>query len=290
MRKLKGKSPKLAKPSRPKILVFGPAGVGKTWSSLDWPSCYYIDCEDGASLPHYTQKLDDVGASYFGQEDGANDFESVINEVMTLATVKHDRKTLIIDSLTKLFNTAIQTEHDRMIAAGEKPAFGSEKKPAISCLRRLVHWIDKLDMNVILICHEKAKWHQGEQIGLEADCDAKLPYELNLVVQIFRTGKSRRARVIKSRFEQFAEAESMDWTFAEFGKRFGETTNADATFVELASEEQVNEARKLVDQLGVTREEVSKVFSKENVSAWDELSSERIAKAITGLQKRKVAV
>ncbi len=37
-RTLKGTDPKSAKPSKPKILIYGKPGVGKTWAALDFPS------------------------------------------------------------------------------------------------------------------------------------------------------------------------------------------------------------------------------------------------------------
>jgi AAA domain len=42
--------PESVQPKKPKVLVFGPPGVGKTWASLDFPRVYYIDTEPG-SLP-----------------------------------------------------------------------------------------------------------------------------------------------------------------------------------------------------------------------------------------------
>ena len=48
MSKLKAKDPVNAEPSKPKMLIFGKPGVGKTWGALDFPSCYYIDTEGGA--------------------------------------------------------------------------------------------------------------------------------------------------------------------------------------------------------------------------------------------------
>ena len=52
MSKLKAKDPVLAEPSRLKLQIFGPPGVGKTWGVLEWPACYYIDTEGGANLAH----------------------------------------------------------------------------------------------------------------------------------------------------------------------------------------------------------------------------------------------
>src|SRR5664280_1663930 len=74
MTKLKAKDPKTTEPSKPKILIFGKPGVGKTWFSLDFPSVYYIDTEGGADLAHYTAKLIKSGGVYMGPEDGSLDF------------------------------------------------------------------------------------------------------------------------------------------------------------------------------------------------------------------------
>ena len=45
--RLKAVAPKAAEPSKPKMLLFGKPGIGKTWFSLDFPACYYIDTEVG---------------------------------------------------------------------------------------------------------------------------------------------------------------------------------------------------------------------------------------------------
>ena len=66
--KLRAVDPKAASPSKPKILIFGKPGVGKTWTSLDFPSVYYIDTEGGADLNHYTDKLKKAGGVYFGPD------------------------------------------------------------------------------------------------------------------------------------------------------------------------------------------------------------------------------
>lgn len=283
-KRLRGKSPKLAKPSRPQVVIFGPPGVGKTWQALDFPACYYIDCEGGANLPHYTTKLESVGASYLGPEDGANDFQVVIEEVMTLATTHHDRRTLILDSFSKLFQTCVQVEYDRLLAQGKKAEFGIERKPAISQTRRLVRWLDQLDMNVILICHEKAEWAQGEQVGVTFDGYEKLAYEMNLVLQIFRTGKTRRAKVVKTRFDCFEEGEVCEWSYDEFAKRFGEDVmQAESESVELAQPDQVAEIRSLIEVLKISDEDVAKVWDDAGVTRWEDMPADRIRKAIDKL-------
>lgn len=282
---LRGKNPKHAKPARPKIVLFGPPGVGKTWGSLDFPSCYYVDTEGGASLDHYTDKLEKVGALYLGPEDGANDFDVVLDDLRTLATTKHDRKTLIVDSFTKLFNTEIQVEHDRLVKQGKKTDFGVDKKPAVSKTRQLIAWLDKLDMNAILICHEKPLWQNGEQVGATFDGWDKLAYELNLVCQIVRHGADRKAKVHKSRFDSFGEGELLDWSYGEFAKRFGkEVMEATSHAVALATTEQVKQARKLVDMLRIDESKVLKGFESAGVTCWEDMTSDRIQQSISKLQ------
>jgi len=286
-RKLRGKDPILAKPARPQTVVFGPPGIGKTWTALDFPDCYYIDCEGGANLPHYTKKLKDVGAIYLGPEDGANDFDVVIQEIMTLATTKHDRKTLIIDSFSKLYGTAVQIEYDRMLAHGERPAFANERKPAIACTRRMMRWLGELDMNVLIICHQKTKWVNGESVGDEPDFWDKMAYDCNLVLQVYRTGQTRRCRVIKSRFESFPESDTLDWSYAEFANRFGrDVLESDPVAIELATSIQVARIKDLVDILRIGDDDVAKVFDDAGVTRWEDMTSKRIATAISNLEKR----
>ncbi len=117
-RTLKGVDPVQAKQSKPKILVWGKSGVGKSWGALDFPSCYFVDCEGGSNLPRYTEKLKKSGGLYFGPEHGANDFAAVTEEIITLATTKHNFRTLVIDSGSKIMGTAVAAEHERMEKAG----------------------------------------------------------------------------------------------------------------------------------------------------------------------------
>jgi hypothetical protein len=168
-RALRGSKPKKTGPQKSKVLIFGKPGVGKTWGTLGFPDVYYIDTEGGAKEDHYVDRLDASGALYFGPDEGSQDFEAVIQEVMTLATTDHGHRTLVIDSFSKLFNTAIANEEASLIANGKEIAFGNQKKPAIKFTRQLVSWIDKLDMNVILVCHERDEWHKGEVIDTTFD-------------------------------------------------------------------------------------------------------------------------
>ena len=112
--KLRAKSPEETNPGHIKMLIYGPPGVGKTWLGMDFPEPYYIDTEGGARLAHYQAKLKASGGVYMGVESGALDFPTLIEEVKLLATEKHGYRTLVIDSLTKVYQTAIAIESERL--------------------------------------------------------------------------------------------------------------------------------------------------------------------------------
>lgn len=287
--KLKAKAPSEHEPTKPKILIYGPPGVGKTWFSLDFPSCYYIDTEGGAARTHYMEKLTRSGGMVLGPEEGALDFETVIGQLQALATEKHDFKTIVIDSITKLFNTAVANEAERL---GSKDAFGASKKPAVAYMRRLVAWVNRLDMNVVLISHQKEEWGQdgkGERvsIGHTFDCWDKLEYELDLAFKAVKQGNSRYGVVRKSRLLGFPDLEQFPLDFSAFAERYGkDVIQKKATTITLATEEQIAEIDRLVGILKPAEEDVQKMWTKANASAWSELTEEQAGKVIAAWQKK----
>lgn len=289
MSKLKAKAPSEHEPTKPKILIYGPPGVGKTWFSLDFPSCYYIDTEGGAARTHYMEKLTKSGGMVMGPEEGALDFETVIGQLQALATETHDFKTVVIDSITKLFNTTVANEAERL---GAKDAFGASKKPAVAFMRRLVAWVNRLDMNVVLISHQKEEWGQDAKgdrvsIGHTFDCWEKLEYELDLAFKALKQGNSRYGVVRKSRLLGFPDLEQFPLSFAEFANRYGkDVIQKKATTITLATEEQLQEIARLEGILKPAEEDVQKMWTKANASAWSELTEEQAGKVITAWQKK----
>jgi len=286
--KLKAKAPKDVKPGKLKMLVFGKAGVGKTWFSIDFPNPYYIDSEGGARLKHYQAKLAEVGGAYFGPEDGALNFEEVLAQIQALATEKHGYKTLVVGSITKLYQTAIAKEAERL---GSQDVFGASKKPAIAFMRRLVQWITRLDMNVVFEAHETAEWGlvngQRSEIGSKEDVWDKLIYELDLTIQIQRRGESRVALVRKSRLQGFPEQEAFPCVFEEFAVRYGKDyIEADMVPIVLASPEQVAEIQRLLGIINLPQNEIDKALSRAGAEEWSELTGEQAAKYIDYLKKK----
>lgn len=282
--KLRAIDPKIAEPQKPKILIFGKAGVGKTWMSLEFPGVYYIDTEGGASREQYISKLKAAGGVYLGPEQGSQNFDTVIEELKTLATEEHPYKTVVIDSISKLYNNEIFKEADRL---GSKDAFGASKKPATAFTRRLINWIDRIDMNVIIIAHEKAMWAGGEQTGQTFDAWEKLEYELDLAIQVQKAAGKRVGTVRKSRLEGFPDGGNFPWSYADFSDRYGrDIIEKQGKVLELASPEQLLRLSHLLSVYKIADGQEEKWFGKAKVASYQEMDAHQVAGIINYVENK----
>lgn len=286
--KLKAKSPELSVRRKPKIAIYGKSGVGKTFNALDFPKCYYIDTEGGAKEKEYIEKMKASGAAYFGPEDGANDLKEVVGQFKALATEEHGYLTVIVDSITKPFNTLIGMEQERL---GESDAYGASKKPAVALMRSLYTWIDRVDMNVIIIAHAKDEYGmvggKREQIGLTADAHDKLEYELELAAEVQKQGPKRVIRIRKSRIAAFEEGKFYAWNYDDFADRYGRADiERGMVRVELASTADVEEIRRLVDVMKVDDSITSKWTSKAGVDTFEEFTVDQAAGILKWLNEK----
>jgi|SRR5271168_434962 len=288
--RLKAVEPDNVEPKKPKVLVVGKPGVGKTWESLNFPKVYYMDHEGGADLDHYREKLKSAGGVYFGQEHGSLDIDEVIEQVKALATEKHEFRTLVSDSISKLWNTMLQDEQTKL---GDKDVFGASKKGPIRKFNELLRWINKLDMNVVLISHSKPEWGKDdkgnrEEIGETFDGPDKLGYELHLILTIVKNGPTRRAKIGKSRLIGFPEGDVIPWSYEEFAERYGrDVIERQSAPIILATPEQVAEMQRLLTLVKVPEDWQEKTFKKAEVESWAEMDSVKIAANIE-LLKGKV--
>jgi hypothetical protein len=286
--KLLAVAPKTAEPSRPKICIFGKEGSGKTMFCLQFPKVYYIDTESGATRSHYTDLLEKAGGVYMGVQHGSLDFDTVIGQIQALASEKHEFKTVCIDSITKLFNTAVANEAERL---GDRNAFGADKKKAVQYMRSLVAWLMRLDMSVVLTAHQRDVWGlkngQREVTGVGPDTWDKLPYELDLTINVEKLGPRRIGRVGKSRLVNFPENEMFDFDFETFAERYGrEVIEKEARPLVLATEDQVAEVRRLLSIVKMPDDWTDKCFKKANCEDWPDMDSELIAKVIDALREK----
>lgn len=289
--KLLAVSPTLVDPKKPKVLIFGSPGVGKTWASLDFPGVFYIDTEGGADLRHYREKLLKAGGMYLGPEQGSLDFDTVIGQIEALATERHTYKTVVIDSITKLFNTAIGDEQARL---GDLDAFGASKKKPINQMKRLIRWLNRADMNAVVIAHEKAVWGkndkgQQEVVGTSFDGWDKLEYELHLVLRISQIGAGKDAKrfanIGKSRLTGFPSGERFNWSYADFAERYGkDVIEKEVVPVVLASAEEVAQVTHLLTVVKVADDIVAKWLTKAGAEDFSEMSSEQIQLCINHLK------
>jgi RecA/RadA recombinase len=278
---LKAKKPEVVKAVKPKVILYGLPGVGKTWMCLDAPGNYYIDTEGGAVQPQYREKLKKAGAMYFGKEEGSQDLSALVNEVKALATEQHPYKTLTVDSYSKAYGMAIAASEAR----GVTSEFAKSKQDANKATRQLQTWLERVDLTVFLVCHAKEKWQGGSVTGYTFDGLAKLEHDLDLSLEVTRKDGKTIATVRKTRLLGFPEGASFELSWAEFAKRAGDVIERAADVFTVATDAQVKELKALLDTIKVPEGWEEKALAKEGVTDWAEMASERIQAAINALKK-----
>jgi RecA/RadA recombinase len=246
-----------------------------------------MDSEGGAIRPEYRKKLAASGGSYFGKEQGSQDFGSVINELMLLATTKHDYKTLILDSFSALYLRAASLAEEKVGSD-----FGKDKKEANRPTRQLMRWIDTINMNVILICHTKDKWERkrGQELsyaGTTFDGYDKLEFILDLWIEMEKEGRNRFFTVKKSRIASLPQDERFPLDFKKFAEIYGrEKIESAAKPIILATPEQVAELTHLVEIVKVEQTTLDKWLTAADAETWAELTGDQINKCINALKSK----
>jgi hypothetical protein len=152
-----------------------------------------------------------------------------------------------------------------------------------------MRWLEKIDMNVILVCHSKAKWvRRGKEIyqdGTTFDGYDKLEYILDLWCEIVPGGKTILVR--KSRIESLPQGQTMPVSYDKFAEIYGkETIEESSTPAEMATDEQVAEIKGLVEALNVGPDQIEKWFKKVSVEDWSEMTSAQIDSLTQALKKK----
>jgi len=280
--KLKAVNPHEVKPSKIKMMVSGDAGVGKTWWSLDWPRPYLIDSEGGAVRRQYQDKLKKVNGVYFGHEQGSDDFETVISEIKNLCLEKHPYKTLIIDSFSHLYLLEA-AEAEEKIGSD----FGKDKKAANKPTRQLMRWVNKVDMNVILIAHTKPKWsRKGNEIyqdGNTFEGYSKMEYDLDLFIEILSGHKNFIIK--KSRIESLPQGELMPLSYDKFKEVYGsDILEQESIPQNLSTATQSKLLKEYIELLNVPVDQQEKWLKKADVDAFDEMTQEQMDSLLSMLK------
>jgi len=272
---------------RLKTLFFGVPGSGKTTAAIQFPRPYLIDTERGAEREQYTRLLNERDGAYLFEPT----FDGLLTEVNALLTEKHPYQTVIIDPLTVVYNEMLDRSAEENGTEFGRHKIGPDRK-----VKRLLHMLLRLDMNVIITSHAKGNWVQTKdakgkdvavQQGMTFDCYNKLDYLFDLVFEVGRRGKDRVGTVRKTRVEGFAEGEVFPFSYDEIANRYGRPElERDAVPEELATREQAAEADRLAKLLNIDPDMLDKWFTKAQASTWGEFSRANIEKAIAYMKSR----
>lgn len=284
---LRGKKPEAVQ-KRLKMLLFGPAGVGKTTCAIQFPRPYLIDTERGAENDQYVKKLNAAGGAYYFTTDP----DELLKEVRALMVEKHEYRTLVIDPLTVIYN-------DLLDKAAEDVGtdFGKHKGPANRQVKRLLNMLLRLDMNVIITSHAKAKWVRSKdakgkdtavQEGITFDCYDALDYLFDLVIEVGKRGKDRVGIVRKTRIESFVDGETFTFGYDEIADRYGrEIVEKPPTVIVPATAESVAELVRLLAERKDGDALAAKWLKAANAEDFADMSDEQVSKCVAHLTKRE---
>jgi RecA/RadA recombinase len=275
---LKGKSPSSTE-KKLKALFYGEAGAGKTTADISFPKCYLIDTEHGSDNDQYVKLLADNGSVVFHTAD----FDELVNEVKSLLTEKHEYRTLIIDPLTTLYNDLLD-KSEREVGSD----FGRHYQHSSKKMKQLLNLLLRLPMNVIVTCHAKNEYGDNMKIiGTTFDGYKKLDYLFDLVFCIQKRGKQRVAMVKKTRIEAFNDGEIFPFSYDEVANRYGrEVLEMQAEPEQLATKEQMDELKRLIELLKIPAETIQKWLDKAAAIDLAEMNSDSAQKVIDYLNKQ----
>lgn len=271
-----------------RALVYGDKGAGKTHFACSIPNAYYIDSEGVLKYKRFVKMLKENNS----QSIALYELTDIIKEVKELLTVKHDFKTLVIDSITFPFNSLNNMEVERLVSKSpntEGTEFGANMAKGKRLTFQLGMLLTRLDMNVIILAHEKTKYSQGEEIGKDPDVNEKMGYALGTQIHLRTMGASRKAYVDKSRYEELPNKKLLDFDdgYSVIKNLFGEEVfSRESTVETLATKEQIAEVKRLQLLLKYEEEKVQKWIMTKKASALSEVNTVDIETLINFLTNK----
>jgi hypothetical protein len=291
---LRAKKPETIE-KRLKMMLYGPAGVGKTTAAIQFPSSYIIDMEKGCD--HYASTIQGSQSVLF-QTTNPDD---VKQELKTLLTEKHEFKTLVLDPITILYGalqekwTRLFEQYTNSTKSSDLQDFGPRFWARVkSEYKSIVRMLLALDMNVIVVSHQKDLWGEDmKKLGTGPDSMRGDDYIFDYVFQLTKDGTGKRMAVTKKERAEIGKTkfpETFAWDYKNFLAFYGqEQLERSATPVQLATADQVAALTHLLSVVKVDDDFQEKAFTKYDVDSWDELTQEQIQKAIDYLNKKLTA-
>lgn len=179
-----------------KVMVFGQSGSGKTTFALTAPNAAVIDTERGTDL--YSGR---DGIAPFGVLR-ANTLTEIQTAVAFLKTGKHSFETVILDSLTPVYDVLVGALESKS-KSGEMSyrEWGAVKRK----MNALYNALLDLPMHVIITAREAVEYETSgrelRKVGAKPDADKSLSYVFDFVLQMNR---DKSGTVIKSRGRDIA--------------------------------------------------------------------------------------
>ena len=274
------------------LLVYGGPGAGKSHFCCSFPNTCYMDTENLHKYKKYRDMLKASGGEIYS----VNSLDEIYDNVRSLLKDPEHYSTIVIDSLSNIYKIECEVEADRLAEEAkmknkgdtEGNEFGRNRARPTRKVMRICQLLERLDMNVIVTCHEKDEYDNGVQVGKAPDIATKATdYSLGTKVQILDTPAfPKRGLVKKSRYAEVPQHETIEMSYPAFKKFFGEDmfTNK-ATKEDLASIEQIDELNRLVKLLSVEEKMVNKWLAKSKSASFDEMESSKIQACIDMLTK-----
>ena len=265
------------RPRRLKLLLYGPAGVGKTVAACQMPRPYILDAERGTD--HYGEMIEESAGAVFQTTEMAE----VIREVRSLTTEEHQFRTLVLDPVTPVYQDLLDESEKRV-----GTEWGRHYGEANKAMKRLANLVMALDMNVIVTAHAKALYSDGmKALGQTFDGWKRLDYLFDLVLELERRGKKRVGKVVKTRIAAFPDGDVFEWSYGAIADRYGrDVLEREAATTTLATEEHIARFDALVTQLSpVEKQRLGIDRALRSVADIADMPDERVVKGIDLIEK-----